>query len=170
MTNLDLIYNICCSTTGLELNKKTRKREYIYARACYYYFARFHTKNSLSSIGLICGTDHATVLHGIKIYENNIKYPDFYKMSENINKALPDFEILKVKESRKERSYLTSVNDKLKDRILELEEFVRNNEIKNKHIQEINSLPEIELQDFLKYKWQPHKKMLESKVNYPIFN
>ncbi|MCP4489110.1 MAG: hypothetical protein GY820_17625 [Gammaproteobacteria bacterium] len=58
---------------GLDINKDTRKREYIDARTLYYKLCRDLTKCSLEAIGSSVGRDHAAVIHALK---NTIHYID----------------------------------------------------------------------------------------------
>jgi chromosomal replication initiator protein len=61
------------SLTIDQMNSKTRKRNIVQARQLSMYFAKQHTKASLTSIGLQCGNkDHATVLHACKTVQNLI--------------------------------------------------------------------------------------------------
>jgi hypothetical protein len=52
------------------ISRKTRKRNYVYARYVYMYLAREKTRYSLVYIGNYIKLDHATVLHGIKTIQN----------------------------------------------------------------------------------------------------
>ena len=58
---------------GLDIRKNSRKREYVMAKSIYYYIARKYTKRSLMAIGREINRDHATVLHGLKLYEQDRK-------------------------------------------------------------------------------------------------
>ena len=51
---------------GLDIEKDTRKREYVDARTFYYKLCRDLTKCSLSNIGESVGRDHCAVLHALK--------------------------------------------------------------------------------------------------------
>ena len=51
---------------GLDIEKDTRKREYVDARAFYYKLCRELTKCSLTTIGESVGRDHSIVLHSFK--------------------------------------------------------------------------------------------------------
>ena len=69
--------------TATELNvskekiiSKTRKVEIIYVRQLVCYLARLHTIESLHSIGKTLNVDHSTVIHSIKVVENNIRLKD----------------------------------------------------------------------------------------------
>ena len=56
--------------TGVDINKVSRKREIIEARAVYYKILKqIDKKKSLKSIGASVGKDHATVLHSLKNYD-----------------------------------------------------------------------------------------------------
>ena len=47
-------------------NRKTRAREFAYARHLYAYFCRIYTKDSFSEIGKFLKKDHSTILHSNK--------------------------------------------------------------------------------------------------------
>jgi hypothetical protein len=51
---------------NLDIEKDTRKREYVDARTFYYKLCRDLTKCSLSNIGESVGRDHCAVLHALK--------------------------------------------------------------------------------------------------------
>lgn len=56
------------------INSKTRKREIVQARQLTMFFAKKHTKSSLSTIGLRCGNkNHATVLHACRTISDLIE-------------------------------------------------------------------------------------------------
>lgn len=69
--------------TATELNvskekiiSKTRKVEIIYVRQLVCYLARLYTIESLHTIGKTLNVDHSTVIHSIKVVENNIRMKD----------------------------------------------------------------------------------------------
>jgi len=74
--SIDYIQKVVSEYFGLtidQMNSKTRKRNIVQARQLSMYFAKHHTKASLTSIGLQCGNkDHATVLHACKTVQNLI--------------------------------------------------------------------------------------------------
>ena len=65
----------------LDLSSKSRKRELVYGRAVYFKLCKDLTRVSLHSIGKIVGRDHATVLHGLNLFDNVIDtgYEPFLK-------------------------------------------------------------------------------------------
>lgn len=62
---LETIVSNVSKEFGLDIRTRTRKREYIYARAVYYKIAREMLRKTLSEIGGLVNVDHATVLHSI---------------------------------------------------------------------------------------------------------
>ena len=59
-----------------DLSLKTRKREYIDARMIYYKIASEITEKSTVKIGMEVCKDHATVMHGLKTFENLSVLPE----------------------------------------------------------------------------------------------
>jgi hypothetical protein len=53
----------------LDISKDTRKREYVYARAIYFKLAKEFAHETLSSIGESVGRDHASVIHGLYVFD-----------------------------------------------------------------------------------------------------
>jgi len=69
---LDEIRKLVSLEVGVDITLKTRKREVVYARAIYFKLCREFTMQPLSAIGKEVGRDHATVLHGINIFNDVI--------------------------------------------------------------------------------------------------
>ena len=88
---LDFIIDTLQKKTGLDLRKRTQIREYFLTRAIYYKLAREYTFHSLSKIGAEVGKDHATVLHGIKKFDLEMKkyYPELYDLYTNFKLRYP---------------------------------------------------------------------------------
>ena len=66
---LETIRDYIEANIKVNLKKKTRTRDMAYARAVYYKLAKRYTVQPLSSIGKLVGRDHATVLHGLKLFD-----------------------------------------------------------------------------------------------------
>jgi chromosomal replication initiator protein len=47
-------------------NRKTRLKEFVYARQLYAYFCKEYTNESLTNMGKFIHKDHATMIHSIK--------------------------------------------------------------------------------------------------------
>ena len=54
-------------------NRKTRKKEFVYARHLYGYFCRKYTSEGFEKIGEFIKKDHATIIHSNKTIENWIE-------------------------------------------------------------------------------------------------
>ena len=162
MSKLNIIYNAVAEVTGLDLKKKTRKQPYIFARAYFYYFARENTNCSFAEIGRFVGKNHATVLHGIKIYRMNLNIKREKDVINKIKWSLPDFYEInrEIDLIALEMKYLISRNNRLEYQIRQIKT--------NSFIDEINELPADLKQEFEKYKWLPFKKMLESREHYKM--
>ncbi|MBE0638795.1 MAG: chromosomal replication initiator protein DnaA [Bacteroidales bacterium] len=82
--SIDYIQKIVSQYFGLtieEMNSKTRKRNIVQARQLAMYFAKEHTKASLTTIGLHCGNkDHATVLHSCRTVKNLVETDKDFKI------------------------------------------------------------------------------------------
>ena len=73
--------------TGINLSLNCRKRENVYTRAIYFRIAKDLTNASLALIGRTVNRDHASVIHGLKIFENIIKVyeQDLMELYKKIN-------------------------------------------------------------------------------------
>jgi|TARA_R100000482_G_scaffold124922_1_gene79929 hypothetical protein len=103
--------------TGYDLLNKSRKQELVYARAMYYKLCREYSLNSLQTIARSVNKNHATVLHGIKLFDNWICKHDkrYSKIYKNIDEKI---EYKFKRESRyKNKEYY---KDKYREKLLEL--------------------------------------------------
>lgn len=78
MTKLEIIYNAVCDITGLEIDKNTRKTEYIRARQIFCKLAKTFTMSPLTEIGKEIGKDHASIIHALKHFEMDIEKVEKY--------------------------------------------------------------------------------------------
>ena len=66
------------SCLNIDISKRTRKRNYVYARAVYFKLCREYTKLSLDDIGQTVDMDHASVVHAIsKVFDAVVFYDKF---------------------------------------------------------------------------------------------
>jgi hypothetical protein len=92
---LKIIREAVETITGCDTNKVTRVREYVQARAMYYHFAR-KSGATLTAIGKSNGKDHATIIHGLKKFEEYHNYDDvFRKQYTQLQELLIDIHINK---------------------------------------------------------------------------
>lgn len=80
---MDLLLNIMRVETGLDLKRKTRKREYVDARAIAFYIIKTELNLSLDAIGKFFEKNHATVLHGLRVFYNLIETDKSFKNKFN---------------------------------------------------------------------------------------
>lgn len=71
--------------TGLKLDFKSRRREFVYCRAVYFKLCRENTELSLDEISKTLGMSHANVIHSLRntfplIAKHEDKYNSMYKI------------------------------------------------------------------------------------------
>ena len=88
-------FNTCISV-------KSRKREIVYMRSIYYKLCKDFTNESLNAIGKQVNKDHATVLNGLKIFDNII---DNFWEKELFNVYMNIKDHIKTKISLEVKSY-----------------------------------------------------------------
>lgn len=76
---LEILQKVIESRLEIKLNKNTRKKEYIFARALFYGLAYDGNRFTYSTIGKYMGKDHATILHSIKNVFPQIMFDNNYK-------------------------------------------------------------------------------------------
>ena len=70
--NSKIIKNAVESTFNTFIDQKTRKREIVYMRSIYFKLCKELTHEPLNTIGKQVNLHHATVIHGLKIFDNII--------------------------------------------------------------------------------------------------
>tara|TARA_R100001463_G_scaffold71708_4_gene125529 strand:- start:1892 stop:2293 length:402 start_codon:yes stop_codon:yes gene_type:complete len=91
----------------LDLSHPSRLRARVYARAVYFKLCRQHTFESLNDIGASVGRDHATVLHGIKIFDDVIiEYEmNLYEVYDKLNKLISKCNKTRERDIKPEKYY-----------------------------------------------------------------
>lgn len=70
MEAIDIIKDLVIKESGIDFDKKSRKRNVIEVRSLFYNVAKtLKPMESFSAIGRSVGVDHATVMHSLKMYE-----------------------------------------------------------------------------------------------------
>ena len=108
---LETIKDYIEANIKVSLKKKIRTRDMAYARAVYYKLAKRYTVQSLTSIGKLVGRDHATVLHGLKLFDEAVMYSEPLKIVydsfsvnvENKNLEDADSNMLDIKKLAEQR-------------------------------------------------------------------
>lgn len=125
---LDFIIDTLQNKTGLDIRKRTQRREYFLTRAIYYKLAKEYTFHSLSKIGNEVGKDHATVLHGINKFNLEMKkyYPELYELYNNFKLRYPielfnnDDDIPAPEEISSIVKRIKDMDDKIKSKNIEI--------------------------------------------------
>ena len=101
-----------------DIKIKSRQRDYVNARFLYFKIAHNVCRTSLTKIAQVVDRDHATVIHGIKQFDNLVKY------NKNEFKYLSDafVNISSIVSSKKDINFLdlssvVTTLDKIKDDI-----------------------------------------------------
>tara|TARA_R100000734_G_C3309398_1_gene100069 strand:+ start:348 stop:737 length:390 start_codon:yes stop_codon:yes gene_type:complete len=92
--NLSKIKQLVEEKFDSKLNRKSRKRPYVYQRAVYFKICKEKVRCSLEKIGQTVNKDHATVLHGIKIFDlfDEWKEDEYLKVYNEVIEILDDIE------------------------------------------------------------------------------
>ena len=69
--------------TGLDIRKKTREREYVYARMVFCKIMREEFFMTMDAIGKYLGKSHCTVVHYLKNFDTIVKYEYNYNKMYN---------------------------------------------------------------------------------------
>ena len=60
----------------INISRNTRKREYVYARAIFFKLCKEFLHQTLSNIGEFVGRDHASVIHGLYVFDVIVLHND----------------------------------------------------------------------------------------------
>ena len=115
-TKLKAIRNEVVKKLNADITKKNRNRELVYGRAVYYKLCKNLTSHSLTDIGSFIYKDHATVLHGLKVFETFELNNDYYYLEayeEMFNKLKLNYAI-NIKNSKDLKTkYYKYVNENI---------------------------------------------------------
>lgn len=111
------------------LDNKTRKQRYVLARAVYYRLCHEHTNIGLTDIGRSLEKHHATVLHGLKVFNLFKVQPALYKYELDIYRKIsalltidPIEDMTIVEKIQKEKEEVLKIHSDMSKKYLELKE------------------------------------------------
>ena len=141
------VIDIIFKESGIDVKKKCRLREFVEYRNMYFYIMRrLDPKMPLRCIGETVGKNHATVLHGIKMYPIFERYnPLLAKVKDRIFEAFfikDEHELDKYVEESQVK-YLKDVISNLEDR---LQKKIETSDVKKYDFSIINDLNELLLE------------------------
>ena len=121
---IDKIKELVEQETGYDLTDTKRTTEFVYTRAMYYKLCREYTLHSLNVIGKSVGKNHATVLHGLKLFDNWID-----KHEKNYAEVYGKLDKIIASKLNRQRKY----RDKEYYRSKYAKALVRLRDVENKH-------------------------------------
>ena len=105
---------------------------YVLGRAIYYRLAKDYTFRSLKDIGSKFGKDHATVLHGLKVFEGvKIYDKDLYKIYEDFHNRYP----VELVNQKDEEVMMTEREKSIVDKFTEMIDLIK---VKDEEIRRLN--------------------------------
>jgi len=117
------------SEFGLDISVKNRKATVVYARCIYYRLCREYTKASLYEIGEILNKNHATVLHGLKLFKTFQIQPNHFSYElgiyNSISKELsgaPREESTLLKRMQKEKQEVLKIHAEIQEKYTKLKD------------------------------------------------
>ena len=147
---LEVIRKAVETVTSCDVVERTRQREYVQARSIFYRFAR-DNKQTLQAIGHFLERDHATVMHSLKKFEQDVEYDSVFRANYNaVKDILGNLDVkgcedatetlLEAYEMR--NTYLIEQNAELRAKLSRLTSDDTINEL-------LTGLPEIRIQYFI---------------------
>lgn len=118
------IRNAVNNAFNKRIQETTRRRDVVYPRAIYYKLAQDYSGESLVSIGKAVDKDHATVIHGLKLFENVINplwEKDYHKKYLKLQEQMDTKMRLQVKRLDPDRFY----RDKYRIKLLQNKEMYK---------------------------------------------
>lgn len=161
MQTLKLIYHATCKAIGEDIGSKSRKQHLVYARYVFFHFARKLTNCSLSEIGRVCGQrDHSTVLHGLKKFDQLMKYDDFKSIFDIISIHLPNMESINLTPQQREIKYLYANKARLEHQVELLKKRLGAVELEDDILELFRTIPTDKIKDFKETRLKPYLRML----------
>tara|TARA_R110000868_G_scaffold54268_3_gene169913 strand:- start:2401 stop:2928 length:528 start_codon:yes stop_codon:yes gene_type:complete len=143
----DKVVDIIFKESGVDIRKKSRLRHVVEYRDMYFYIMRrLDPKMPLRCIGETVDKNHATVLHGIKMYSVFERYnPSLARVKNRIFDAffINDEHELDKDVEESQVKYLKSVISNLEDR---LEKKIETSDVKNYDFKIVNQINELLLE------------------------
>ena len=115
---------------NIDITKKTKTNDYVFARVVYYKLAKELTVISLDEIGRQVNKDHCSVLHNLKSFDHIMKIPKYKKLYTT-------FKEYPIEEDRTNHLEVLNINEQLRNELIDtkqkhrklLEDIEQNNKI-----------------------------------------
>jgi hypothetical protein len=120
---------------NIDITKKKKTNEYVFARTLYYKLSKELTNLSLEEIGGAVNKDHCSVIHNLKNFDEVIKRPRL----KNIYETFKEFPI---EEERIDYTEVVKLNEQLRLELIEIKQ--KHNQLLKDHTQrDISRLEEL---------------------------
>ena len=106
------IINYINSELNIDITKKKKTNEYVFARTLYYKLAKEYTNLPITEIGAAVNKDHCSVIHNIRNFDEVIKRPKLKKIYDT-------FKLYPIKSDRLQYTEAIMLNEQLRSELLE---------------------------------------------------
>ena len=162
---------------GLDISSKCRKANYVRARCMYYELSKYvNSWNSLETIGAVVNRDHATVLHGYKIFDNYFKsdesfritYDNLFARLESFFSSVIEIKVIERKELQDLKTYYTDKIKIMQNRINELENAKHNQKSNIDDFKPLFLLNDSDILQFKETRLKPYLKMIKTRKKHKV--
>jgi hypothetical protein len=100
---------------NIDITKKKKTNEYVFARTVYYKLCKELTNLPLEEIGSKVNKDHCSVLHNLKNFEQTMKIPKFKKLYFT-------FKEFPVEKDRYQYTEILKLNEQIRTELIDLKQ------------------------------------------------
>ena len=106
------IINYINTELKIDITKKKKTNEYVFARTLYYKLAKEYTNLPITAIGAAVNKDHCSVIHNLKNFDEVIKRKELRKIYDT-------FKLYPIKSERLQYTDLIKLNEELRNELLD---------------------------------------------------
>ena len=106
------IVNYINTELKIDITKKKKTNEYVFARTLYYKLAKEYTNLPITAIGAAVNKDHCSVIHNLKNFDEVIKRKELRKIYDT-------FKLYPIKSERLQYTELIKLNEELRNELLD---------------------------------------------------
>jgi len=97
---------------NIDITKKKKTNEYVFARTLYYKLAKEYTNLPITAIAAAVNKDHCSVIHNLKNFDEVIKRKELRKIYDT-------FKLYPIKSERLQYTELIKLNEQLRNELLD---------------------------------------------------
>ena len=106
------IINYINTELKIDITKKKKTNEYVFARTLYYKLAKEYTNLPITAIGAAVNKDHCSVIHNLKNFDEVIKRKELRKIYDT-------FKLYPIKSERLQYTEVIKLNEQLRTELLD---------------------------------------------------